>query len=405
MTTNPLLWVIPALPLAGFFLNAFLGSTMNKKLSGGLATVLVWAAFVASLMLFQQVQQATEHQVFSPSIEWIPQIHLKLELVADPLSALMLLVITGVGALIHGYSMGYMSHEKNYSRYFTYLNLFIFFMLLLVLGANLVMMFVGWEGVGLASYLLIGFWQEKKSATDAGKKAFVVNRIGDAALLLALFGLYWAFGTLDFFGTEGILGKVSAMAGSPTEPYSAIALMVPLLLFVGATGKSAQFPLYVWLPDAMEGPTPVSALIHAATMVTAGVYLLTRTSALFLIAPTAMAVVTVIGLFTAVLAASIALAQNDIKKILALLDRLPARIHVPCLRRRRVHRSDVPCRHACLLQGASVPRVGLRHPCDERRAGRPQDGRSLEEAADHGLDHGDRHRGDLGGSATGRVLV
>ena len=317
MTSNPLLWVIPALPLAGFFVNAFVGSTMNKKVSGAIATLAIWAAFVVSLIVFQQVQQTADHRVFSPYIEWIPSIKLKLGLVADPLSALMLLVITGVGALIHGYSMGYMSHEKNYSRYFTYLNLFVFFMILLVMGANLVMMFVGWEGVGLASYLLIGFWQEKKSATDAGKKAFIVNRVGDAALLLALFGLYHAFGTLDFFGPEGIVTKVSAMSGGPTEPYAAISLLVPILLFIGATGKSAQFPLYVWLPDAMEGPTPVSALIHAATMVTAGVYLLTRMSALFLLSPTAMTVVAVIGLFTAILAASIALAQNDIKKILA----------------------------------------------------------------------------------------
>ena len=317
--TNPLLWVIPALPLAGFFVNAFLGSALDKKVSGAIATLAIWAAFAVALVVFSQVGQAPESRIFSPAIDWIPAIKLKLELAVDPLSAVMLLVITGVGALIHGYSMGYMSHEKNYSRYFTYLNLFVFFMLLLVMGANLVVMFVGWEGVGLASYLLIGFWQEKKSATDAGKKAFVVNRIGDAALLLALFGLYWVFDTLDFFGPLGIVTKTGAMLepGGRHGNYHALTTLVPILLFIGATGKSAQFPLYVWLPDAMEGPTPVSALIHAATMVTAGVYLLARMSAVFVIAPAAMTVVAVIGLFTALLAASIALAQNDIKKILA----------------------------------------------------------------------------------------
>jgi NADH-quinone oxidoreductase subunit L len=212
--------------------------------------------------------------------------------------------------------MGYMSHEKNYSRYFAYLNLFVFFMLLLVMSSNLVGMFVGWEGVGLASYLLIGFWQEKKSATDAGKKAFIVNRIGDAAFLVALFLIFRHFGTFEFYGDKGILTQ-AGLDGAVINGYGLVATTVPLLLFIGACGKSAQIPLYVWLPDAMEGPTPVSALIHAATMVTAGVYLLCRTHALFLMSPTTMTIVVIVGLLTAFLAASIGLAQNDIKKVLA----------------------------------------------------------------------------------------
>ncbi|MGC4042643.1 MAG: NADH-quinone oxidoreductase subunit L [Armatimonas sp.] len=308
MTINPLLWVIPALPLAGFIVNALFGPQLGKRVSGILATLAIWAAFACSLAIFSQVGTAPDHRIFSPAFEWIGVAGLKLELAADPLTSLMLLIITGVGALIHGYSMGYMSHEKNYSRYFTYLNLFVFFMLILVLGANLVLTFVGWEGVGLASYLLIGFYSEKKSATDAGKKAFIVNRVGDAAFLIALFALYWSYGSLDYFGTQGILTKAGTAAPS---------VLIPLLLFVGACGKSAQFPLHVWLPDAMEGPTPVSALIHAATMVTAGVFLVCRMSPLFVAAPAAMTVVAIIGLFTAIFAASIALTQNDIKKVLA----------------------------------------------------------------------------------------
>jgi NADH-quinone oxidoreductase subunit L len=302
---------------------------------GGLATALVALGFVFSLMLFFSVQSAPEHRIFSTVFSWMqvpavgamPALDLHFSLMVDPLSALMLLIITGVGTLIHLYSMGYMSHDKGYARYFTYLNLFVFFMLLLVMGSNFLVMFVGWEGVGLASYLLIGFFYEKKSATDAGKKAFIVNRIGDAALLIALFLIFQFFGTFEFFGPGGVLtseGIAKAM-GNGYSSYSffgtaatvAAVTLVPLLLFAGAAGKSAQIPLYVWLPDAMEGPTPVSALIHAATMVTGGVYLLSRTHALFLLSPPVLTVVAIIGLATAVVAASIALVQNDIKKVLA----------------------------------------------------------------------------------------
>jgi NADH-quinone oxidoreductase subunit L len=311
-------WIVPLLPLVGFLINALIGVRLGKPGAGLLATVMLWAAFACSLVLLGQVQAAPEKRLFSPEFVWFnaDTLSVSFKLSIDTLTALMLLIITGVGALIHGYSMGYMSHEKNYSRYFAYLNLFVFFMLLLVMSSNLVGMFVGWEGVGLASYLLIGFWQEKKSATDAGKKAFIVNRIGDAALLIALFLIFRHFGTFEFYGEKGILTKTGIEAALGNG-YGLVSTTVPILLFIGACGKSAQLPLHVWLADAMEGPTPVSALIHAATMVTAGVYLLCRTHELFLMAPGAMTLVAIVGLLTALVAASIGLAQNDIKKVLA----------------------------------------------------------------------------------------
>ncbi len=229
----------------------------------------------------------------------------------DPLSAVMILVVTGVGFLIHLYSIGYMGHEGGYYRFFGYMNLFVFFMLMLVLANNYVLMFVGWEGVGLSSYLLIGFYFHKKSAADAGKKAFIVNRIGDAGFILGMLLMFATLGTVRFLDVN------HALAGmSPETGFGALSVMA-LLLFVGAIGKSAQFPLYVWLPDAMEGPTPVSALIHAATMVTAGVYMVARSNHLFRLAPETTMIVAAVGAFTAMFAASIALVQNDIKRVLA----------------------------------------------------------------------------------------
>jgi NADH-quinone oxidoreductase subunit L len=229
----------------------------------------------------------------------------------DPLSCTMLMIVTWIGFLIHVYATGYMSHETGYTRFFTYLNLFMFMMLLLVLGANYIVMFVGWEGVGLCSYLLIGFYYQKHEAADAGKKAFITNRIGDFGFILGIFLIFNTFGSADY-------GKVFALAAAGGHAqYGAIATAICLLLFVGACGKSAQVPLYVWLPDAMAGPTPVSALIHAATMVTAGVYMVVRSNVLFRLAPNAMLVVAIIGAVTAIFAASIALVQNDIKKVLA----------------------------------------------------------------------------------------
>ncbi len=240
-------------------------------------------------------------------------------LLLDPLACVMVLVITGVGFLIHLYSAGYMGHDAGFGRFFTYLNLFTFSMLLLVLADNFLLMFVGWELVGLCSYLLIGFWFERPSAASAGKKAFVVNRVGDWGMLVALFLIWSTYGTFQFFGQRtGAL----ASAGVLDDPGriltdGSVALAIALLLFVGATGKSAQVPLYVWLPDAMEGPTPVSALIHAATMVTAGVYMIARTHSLFLLAPESLVVIGTIGALTAVFAATIGLVQTDIKKVLA----------------------------------------------------------------------------------------
>src|SRR5687767_3177437 len=223
----------------------------------------------------------------------------------------MLMIVTWIGFLIHVYATGYMAHEKGYTRFFTYLNLFMFMMLLLVLGANYIVMFVGWEGVGLCSYLLIGFYYDKNFAADAGKKAFITNRIGDFGFILGIFLIFNTFGTADY-------GKVFALAAEGgAAQYGGVATAICLLLFVGACGKSAQVPLYVWLPDAMAGPTPVSALIHAATMVTAGVYMVVRSNVLFRLAPEAMMVVAVIGVLTALLAATIGVAQNDIKKVLA----------------------------------------------------------------------------------------
>jgi NADH-quinone oxidoreductase subunit L len=232
----------------------------------------------------------------------------------DPLSAMMILVVTGIGTLIHVYSTAYMSEEPRggYVRFFCYLNLFCFFMLMLVLGGNFLVMFVGWEGVGLCSYLLIGYWYEKKSAADAGKKAFITNRVGDWGFVLGVFLIFSTFGTLDFRAVQ------DAAASMPVEAaHFGVLSAICLLLFVGATGKSAQIPLYVWLPDAMEGPTPVSALIHAATMVTAGVYMVGRNAVLFSHAPMVMEIIAIVGVLTALMAASIGLVQRDIKRVLA----------------------------------------------------------------------------------------
>ncbi len=231
-------------------------------------------------------------------------------LMVDPLSAVMLFVVCGVGFLVHVYSIGYMHGDPGYPRFFTYLNLFMTSMLILILADNYLLMFVGWEGVGLCSYLLIGYWYTRQSAANAGKKAFIVNRIGDAGFILGILLIFWTTGSLNY-------EEVFAKAADPTVMTTGIATAITLLLFVGATGKSAQVPLYVWLPDAMEGPTPVSALIHAATMVTAGVYMVVRSQALFLLAPVTMQVVAGIGAFTAIFAASIGLVQNDIKRVLA----------------------------------------------------------------------------------------
>ncbi len=288
-----------------------------RKLVGFIGPAVVAAAFVVALLAVLELAARPAHDRLFVRIlfPWINAGGLSTNVAfqLDPLSAVMILVVTGVGFLIHVYSVGYMSHEKAVARYFVYLNLFTFAMLTLVLADNFLLMFVGWEGVGLCSYLLIGYWYEKKSASDAGKKAFIVNRIGDFGFMLGAFLIFWTFGSLSY--TE-VFAKIPALkaSGLLTEE---IATAITLLLFVGATGKSAQLPLYVWLPDAMEGPTPVSALIHAATMVTAGVYMVARSNALYMLAPTSMLVVAIVGALTAIFSATIGITQNDIKRVLA----------------------------------------------------------------------------------------
>jgi NADH-quinone oxidoreductase subunit L len=316
------LWLIPLLPFAGFVLNGTLGRKLPKALVMAIALLAPLGAFgvvlnAASSIYMHLVPPGPGYVNISlPHVEnygsWIQAglLHVDFSFVLDQLSLVMLLIITGVGFLIHIYSVGYMEHEDGYWRYFAYLNLFLFFMTVLVLAGNALLMFVGWEGVGLASYLLIGFWFQKTSAVEAGKKAFVVNRIGDFGFLIGMFLLLANFGTLTFSEIAATLSANPAWTGG-------ILTATALCLFLGATGKSAQLPLYVWLPDAMEGPTPVSALIHAATMVTGGVYMIARTHFLFDRSPFALAVVAIIGAATALFAATIGLVQTDIKRVLA----------------------------------------------------------------------------------------
>ena len=309
------LWIIPLLPLLGSAVNGLLGAKWPNKFVTGVAlgsTGLSFACALEAVREFFADGQASFRKEF---FDWIIAGNFRagFDLQLDQLTVVMVLVVTGVGFLIHIYATGYMAHEGGYYRFFSYLNLFMFFMLILVLAANFVLLFVGWEGVGLCSYLLIGFYFLKKSAADAGKKAFIVNRIGDFGFMLGMFLLFRAFGSLDF---QTVFAKAATWQPDAMGQFGTLTIAC-LLLFMGATGKSAQLPLYVWLPDAMEGPTPVSALIHAATMVTAGVYVVARSHVLFTHAPTAMYVVAIVGCATAIFAATIGLVQSDIKKVLA----------------------------------------------------------------------------------------
>jgi NADH-quinone oxidoreductase subunit L len=306
------LWLIPLLPLAGFLINGLIGKRLPNFLVSVIAVVSVALSFgwvLKTLSALGPLETAYVERYYT----WFQSgtLNIGVDLAVDRLTAVMLLVVTGVGLLIHIYAIGYMAHEGGYYRFFSYMNLFMFFMLTLVLGANFLLLFVGWEGVGLCSYLLIGFYTLKKSAGDAAKKAFIVNRIGDFGFALAMFLVVVNFGTLDF---QKVFDAVRPM---PVEQSAGLLTAIALLLFVGATGKSAQVPLYVWLPDAMEGPTPVSALIHAATMVTAGVYMTARASVIFQRAPMAMDAVAVVGVLTAAMAATIGITQFDIKKVFA----------------------------------------------------------------------------------------
>jgi NADH-quinone oxidoreductase subunit L len=323
------IWLIPLLPGIGAAINGLVGiRSFSRRTAGVLACTMMGVALGLSLIaFFELLGLPAEERAYEVVVaEWIPRIPLALHdgtigqfgvswgFRLDPLSGMMLLVVTGIGTLIHVYSTAYMVDEPRggYARFFCYLNLFCFFMLMLVLGSNFLVMFVGWEGVGLCSYLLIGYWYEKKSASDAGKKAFITNRVGDWGFILGIFLIYSIFGTLDFRAVQNAAAAMPVEAG-----HFGVLSLICLLLFVGATGKSAQIPLYVWLPDAMEGPTPVSALIHAATMVTAGVYMLGRNAVLFSHAPEVLQIVAVIGVLTALMAASIGLVQYDIKRVLA----------------------------------------------------------------------------------------
>ena len=315
-----MLLLIPLLPFLGFLANAGFGRRVAKSVSGGVACLAMLASFAVSAV---SVWRLTALPALPPGarvvdqhvFDWISsgEFHASFSLRLDPLSAVMILVVTGIGSLIHIYSTAYMHGERDaeYARYFSYLNLFASFMLVLVLGSNFLVMFVGWEGVGLCSYLLIGFWYVKRSASDAGKKAFIVNRVGDFGFILGVLLVYGRFGTVDF---QAVARAASQVA--PETAFGTLSVMT-LLLFVGATGKSAQIPLHVWLPDAMEGPTPVSALIHAATMVTAGVYMIGRNAVLFSHAPETLSLVAGVGAVTAFLAGTVGLVQNDIKRVLA----------------------------------------------------------------------------------------
>ncbi|HCP35728.1 MAG TPA: NADH-quinone oxidoreductase subunit L, partial [Deltaproteobacteria bacterium] len=306
------IWLIPAFPLLGFLLNGFLGKIFGTRFVSFVGPMSVGLAFLQSLVLFFEMLRTEGHRIIENLYTWMAagSFQVNISFQVDELSGLYLLIITGVGFLIHVYSIGYMNGEKGYYRYFAYLNLFVFFMLLLVLGDSFLLMFVGWEGVGLCSYLLIGYYFEKHSAAEACKKAFLFNRVGDFGVLSAVLLIFLSIGSLEF-------NTVNAEAASRLEYGGTLVTVITLLLFLGATGKSAQIPLYVWLPDAMEGPTPVSALIHAATMVTAGLYMVARLSHLFILAPLTMNVIAVIGTVTALLAATIALTQTDIKRVLA----------------------------------------------------------------------------------------
>lgn len=306
-----LLILIPLLPLIGFLINGIGFKTIPKGAVGIIGTLAVVASFVLSVMTFQAFLAAGSQPVIVPLFDWITvgTLNIPFSFQVDQLSLLMLMIITGVGSLIHIYSIGYMHHDEGFGKFFAYLNLFLFFMLLLVLGSNYVIMFIGWEGVGLCSYLLIGFWNTNTNYNNAARKAFIMNRVGDLGFLLGIFTIISTFGSVEYL--EVFSKATDFEIGDP------IIITITLLLFVGAMGKSAQIPLYTWLPDAMAGPTPVSALIHAATMVTAGIYMVIRSNVLYSLAPSTLEIVGVIGAATALFAASIGLLQNDIKKVLA----------------------------------------------------------------------------------------
>lgn len=314
-----LLWAVPLLPLIGFMINGLFGRRMSIASSGGIAAASVVISFVCAAVLFiYHMNMDGKDVIANAGFTWMQSggFQVNFGLYLDRLSAVYMLIITGIGALIHIYSIGYMSHDEGYARYFAYLNLFVFAMLMLVLGDSLLTLFLGWEGVGLCSYLLIGFWYKHLNNTNAGMKAFIANRVGDFGFMVGMFLVFWHFGTLSYAGDTGLMSGMQA-AVEAGKVDTTLLNWACLCLFIGACGKSAQIPLFVWLPDAMAGPTPVSALIHAATMVTAGIYMVARMNFVFVHAETAMTIVAVTGGATALFAGSIGLVQRDIKKVLA----------------------------------------------------------------------------------------
>jgi NADH-quinone oxidoreductase subunit L len=309
-----LVWLIPFLPLVGFLINGLLRKQLSKSITGIIGSGVILISFIISVYVFFSVKGGNTHVAHYFNLINVESLKIGFDFQIDQLSSLFLLIITGVGFLIHIYSTSYMHEEdsKDFAKYFAYLNLFVFSMLLLVMGANYVIMFIGWEGVGLCSYLLIGYWFKNTSYNNAAKKAFIMNRIGDLGFLLAVFWLVTKLGTADYHSI------FDAVTNNKVKGFTIFDITaITMLLFVGAMGKSAQIPLYTWLPDAMAGPTPVSALIHAATMVTAGIYMIARSNILYTMAPATQGMVAIVGLATAILAATIALKQNDIKKVLA----------------------------------------------------------------------------------------
>ncbi|GIV32530.1 MAG: hypothetical protein KatS3mg031_0065 [Chitinophagales bacterium] len=312
-----LIWLVPLLPLIGFLINGLLRNKLSKTVAGVIGSATVLGSFLVSASIFSEHLHHPHNSVIVPLIDWITvgDFSAPFAFQVDSLSIMMMLIVTGIGFLIHVYSMGYMHEDDGHNRFFAYLNLFIFFMLLLVTANNYLLLFVGWEGVGLCSYLLIGFWYKNHDYNDAAKKAFIVNRIGDLGFLLGMLLIFKTFGSLNFHDVfDAVIERFNSGEFRIGQP---VLVTIGILLFIGAMGKSAQIPLYTWLPDAMAGPTPVSALIHAATMVTAGIYLVVRSNVIYTLAPAALHLVLAIGVATALFAATIGLFQNDIKKVLA----------------------------------------------------------------------------------------
>ena len=394
------------LPLLGFLIVGLFGTSLGAKASEYITSGFLVISAVLSWVAFFSVGFGDGEVFTVPVMRWIQSGGLEASwaLRIDTLTVVMLVVVNTVSALVHIYSIGYMHHDPDRPRFFAYLSLFTFAMLMLVTADNLVQMFFGWEGVGLASYLLIGFWYKKPSANAAAIKAFVVNRVGDFGFALGIFGVFVLFGSVNlgtifanaatFIPAEGAPqgAAVLTFLGHALDRQSAMTV-VCLLLFMGAMGKSAQVPLHTWLPDAMEGPTPVSALIHAATMVTAGVFMLARLSPLFELSHSALTVVTFIGAFTAFFAATVGLVQNDIKRVIAYSTCSQLGYMFVALGVGAYWRGDLPSVHARLLQGAAVPRLGLGDPRRLRRAGHAQDGRPEDAHPEDLLDDGDRHAG------------